>query len=193
MWNVGLGGTHFCLYCWGGGRDRDKPPNSGADSRESVSFGVRKRAQLKKKNKVNNKGRTHGVNVCPRHTNMCSTQTHRQKHIQSRMLLLTGFGALRTKLSLPPGSFGVVSTSPWKNSISILGSKNQGLLSQRGKKDMAGRLGTCTPSLFLPSPLCLIFRLLKPMWKSWAQSTLHLPSFPRSFVYLVKLKDPWWL
>lgn len=55
------------------------------------------------------------------------------------MLLLTGFGALRTKLSLLTVSFGLVGTNPelpfsWKNNISIPGSKNQGSLSQRGKK-----------------------------------------------------------
>lgn len=123
------------------------------------------------------------------------------------MLLLTGFGALRTKLSLLTVSFGLVGTNPelpfsWKNSISILGSENQGSLSQRGKK----RHGREARDLhtFPPPPLCLIFRLLKPMWKSWAQSTLHLPLFPglkvpsssivsHSSVYLVRLKDPWWL
>lgn len=85
-------------------------------------------------------------------THMYSTQTHRQMDIKIPMLLLTGFGALRTKLSLLTVSFGLVGTNlvlpfSWKSSISILGSKNQGSLSQRGKKDMAGRLGTCTPSL----------------------------------------------
>lgn len=89
-------------------------------------------------------------------THMYCTQTRRQMHTKSPMLLLTGFGALRTKLSLLTVSFGLVGINPelpfsWKNSISIPGSKNQGSLSQRGKKRHgreAGDLHTFPPPSF---------------------------------------------